>query len=169
MTFITGIAFDGNLDKIKPLLTLYFIFMYSDVQILIVDDDPEDVFIMQMMCKELSFLENVHFVSDGLTLLHYLDGLYENQLPLLIILDQNMPRFNGVQTLEAIRSNTRYHLLRVIIYTDLPDALQSNRLKELGVEAFVTKPNTYEQGLEIMQQFHDCSKGGYTFPMAATG
>lgn len=141
--------------------------MQTYPQILIADDDPEDVFIMEMMCKELAFTEHIHFVQDGVTALEYLDTLLEKPLPALIVLDLNMPRLTGTQTLELLKQHPRYHLIRVIIYSTFLNEIQKQQCINLGAEAFVIKPDTYEEGLEIMQQFHDCSLGNYSFPIAS--
>lgn len=141
--------------------------MQTYPQILIADDDPEDVFIMEMMCKELAFSEHIHFVQDGVVALEYLDALLENPLPALIILDLNMPRLTGTQTLELLKQHTRYHNIRVIIYSTFLNEIQKQQCINLGAEAFVIKPDTYEEGLEIMQQFRDCSLGNYSFPIAS--
>ncbi|RBL92066.1 response regulator [Chitinophaga flava] len=141
--------------------------MQKYAQILIADDDPEDVFIMEMMCRELSFSDNIHFVQDGMMALEYLDALYEKPLPSLIVLDLNMPRLTGTQTLELLKQHTRYQDIRVIIYSTFLNEIQKQQCIKLGAEAFVVKPDTYEEGLEIMQQFHDCSLGNYSFPIAS--
>ncbi|WP_212002949.1 response regulator [Chitinophaga sp. HK235] len=141
--------------------------MQKYAQILIADDDPEDVFIMEMMCRELSFSDNIHFVQDGMMALEYLDALYEKPLPSLIILDLNMPRLTGTQTLELLKQHTRYQDIRVIIYSTFLNEIQKQQCIKLGAEAFVVKPDTYEEGLEIMQQFRDCSLGNYSFPIAS--
>lgn len=141
--------------------------MQHYAQILIADDDPEDLFIMEMICRELSFTDNIHFVQDGVDALDYLDGLYENALPSLIVLDLNMPRLTGTQTLQALKEHARYQSIRVIIYSTFLNETQKRQCISLGAEAFVVKPDTYEEGLEIMQHFHDCSRGNYSFPIAS--
>jgi CheY-like chemotaxis protein len=142
--------------------------MLNNIQIIVAEDDPEDVFIMQMMSKELSFSETIHFVRDGVFVLDYLEELHENPMPMLIILDLNMPRLSGTQTLEALKQHERYKNIPVIIYSTFLNDVQMKTCMELGAKAYMIKPNTYEEGLKTMQQFHDYSIGNIAYP-AMTG
>ncbi|PSL46566.1 CheY-like chemotaxis protein [Chitinophaga niastensis] len=142
--------------------------MFNNIQIIVAEDDPEDVFIMQMMSKELSFSDTIHFVKDGVYVLDYLEGLHENQMPMLIILDLNMPRLSGTQTLEALKQDERYKNIPVIIYSTFLNEIQMKACMKLGAKAYIIKPNTYEEGLKTMQQFHDYSIGSIAYP-AMTG
>ncbi|WP_143310107.1 response regulator [Chitinophaga vietnamensis] len=136
----------------------------SIAQILVADDDPEDLFLMRMMCSELAFADIIHFVEDGKNVLDYLEGIYEITLPELIVLDLNMPRMSGTQTLEALHHDPRFQRIPVIIYSTSLNEYQRKRCMELGAKAYVIKPSTYAEGLLVMQHFHEYSKGHYSFP-----
>jgi two-component system response regulator len=76
--------------------------------ILMADDDADDRLLMEAL-EESKLSHTLHFVEDGLELLDYLHkrGKFGSSLrPNLILLDLNMPKMDGRQALEHIKTNT---------------------------------------------------------------
>lgn len=114
-----------------------------NLQILVVDDDDADAL---MISEALESTENhaiVDRVSDGREALDYLrrEGRYADALrPDLILLDLNMPRMDGRETLAAIKSDDELKAIPVVILTTsgaTPDIVSSYQHR---ANAYVTKP-----------------------------
>lgn len=127
------------------------------------DDDPEDRFIMEMLYEELGLSDKIHIVKDGQYVIDYLHEQNDEDLPALIVLDLNMPRLSGVETLKAIKDNERFRHIDVIIYSTSLNEIQMKQCLEYGAKAYIIKPATYEEGLDILRKFYAFSKGEYTF------
>ena len=111
------------------------------LQVLLVDDNPGDVLLMQETFEELHVGVDVLTASDGAEALATLDrGVASGRLPDLVVLDLNMPGMNGMEVLQSVRANEDLRHLPVIIMT-------STAAEEEVVEAYrsyasslVTKP-----------------------------
>ncbi len=76
-----------------------------------------------------------------------------NDLPHLIILDQNMPLMSGKDTLIALKTAPEYQHIPVIIYSTYNDQGFIEACRDLGVANVVTKPNSYEGFTRMVADF----------------
>ncbi|MEV6488198.1 response regulator, partial [Actinoplanes sp. NPDC051633] len=120
------------------------------LQILVVDDDDADALMIEEALENAERQTTVNRVADGREALDYLhrEGPYaEANRPDLILLDLNMPRMDGRETLAAIKSDERLKAIPVVILTTsgaAPDIVASYQHR---ANAYVTKPF----GLEVVQ------------------
>lgn len=134
------------------------------VVLLIADDDEEDREMTQQALQENFILNEIHFVDDGVELLDYLlrRGTYEDPKlspkPGLILLDLNMPRMDGREALEQIKSHPELCNIPVIILTTSHAEEDILRSYDLGVNCFITKPVTFRDFIEVTK-----SLGQYWF------
>jgi len=77
--------------------------MYSDQPIVIVDDDPDDLGLIQEVCRLLKIPNRILLFDDPENVLNYLSQ--ENDHPFLILCDINMPKINGLQLREIIAND----------------------------------------------------------------
>jgi len=86
--------------------------------IIFVDDDADDLEMITGFFKEFNSNTSVMVFNDGKEVIQYLDDFANSSTkPVLIVLDINMPRLNGRETLVAIRKNSNYKTIPVVIYT----------------------------------------------------
>jgi two-component system response regulator len=131
----------------------------SAKKILVVDDDEEDRFIIQDGFTEVGAEDIVHFEENGEKALQYLEDSYnQKDLPSLIILDLNMPRLNGTQTLRAIKSDDRFNNIRVLIYSTSLNKIEKEQCMLLGAEEYIIKPLTFAESLEKANYFKNVSQ-----------
>jgi CheY-like chemotaxis protein len=116
------------------------------VTILIADDDPDDRAMIKEAFEE-NLLRNVlHFVENGEELMNYLNrsGKYsdtvEYPMPGLILLDLNMPRKDGREALEEIKSSPQLSHIPIIILTTSKTEEDIIKSYNLGVNCFISKP-----------------------------
>src|SRR5436305_4303065 len=86
--------------------------------IVFADDDADDLELITGFFKQYNQSINVLEFKNGKEVLKFLDDFVSNtSKPLLIVLDINMPRLNGKETLAAIRKHPEYNNIPVLVYT----------------------------------------------------
>ena len=113
--------------------------------------------LIQEAFSEIGAPDAVHFEANGEEALAYLEN-HPSALPCLIILDLNMPRMNGTQTLRFLKSDERYKDITVIIYSTSVNPLEREACLELGAHSYVIKPTLYQESLETVARFNALSK-----------
>jgi two-component system response regulator len=140
--------------------------MNKGVRILLADDDKEDQLILTDSFSEIGRDDIIHFVDDGEKLLEHLEQLDRAYLPSLIVLDLNMPRMSGTETLVALKTNEIYKDIPVIIFSTSVNDFEMNKCLEIGAEAYITKPVKYEDSIKTAQYFYDFSCGNKSAKIA---
>ena len=122
--------------------------------ILLADDDPEDRFIIKDAMEHLHGTELLHFVENGEQVLDHLNHhISHPDLPCLIVLDLNMPRMNGTQTLRKLKADKRYQSIPVIIYSTSINPIEMEKCMQLGAHSYVTKPISIKDSIETASLF----------------
>lgn len=135
------------------------------VKILLADDDPEDRSIMQIVFDELALSTNIFFVEDGAGVIDFLQQIeISDLLPDLIILDLNMPKLSGTETLKILKTHDRYKGIPIIIFSTSLNEIQMRECMLMGASSYVIKPNTFEECLTTGRRFYEFSQKQYTFP-----
>ena len=122
----------------------------ESVIILLADDDPDDRMLTSRALKKNRLANEIRTVNDGEELMDYLlhRGAYADEAsaprPGLILLDLNMPRKDGREALLEIKSEESLRRIPVIVLTTSEAEQDILRSYDLGVNAFVTKPVTFE-------------------------
>jgi CheY-like chemotaxis protein len=130
------------------------------VVILLADDDPDDRELTQRALKKSRVANSVHCVEDGEELLEYLrrEGRYSDQdlpRPGLVLLDLNMPRMDGREALEQIKRDAELRSIPVVVLTTSDAEQDIVRSYDLGVNAFVTKPVTFDGLADVIRIMSD--------------
>lgn len=113
----------------------------------VVDDDEDDQLLIRSAFGSASI--NVLALSDGDQLLPKL--IESDELPRLVLLDINMTRQNGFETLRQLRSAPNFVNLPVIMLTTSSDESDRRRCLALGADQFLTKPPSYDQLAALAQ------------------
>jgi CheY-like chemotaxis protein len=110
--------------------------------VLCVDDDADDRELVCFTIGEIDPSLQVIHATDGTEALNYLSkAKAEEALPCLIILDINMPRMDGKQTLAEIKKDRQLGALPVVIFSTSNNPADKMYCKSYGVE-LITKPST---------------------------
>ena len=121
-------------------------------KILLAEDDEDDQEFFNDFLKNRNDIILMPIAENGLVLTEYLEGITDRaQLPDLIILDQNMPKSNGLQTLQVLKEDERYTHIPVIIYSTYTDETLIKIGSELGATMVVSKPVTKEGYHEMIE------------------
>src|SRR5574337_349609 len=100
--------------------------------VIFADDDADDLELITGFFKQYNRNVTVLEFKDGKEVLKFLDDFALNATPLLIVLDINMPRLNGKETLSAIRNHPRFQYTPVVIYTTSSNATDEEFCRRLG-------------------------------------
>ena len=123
--------------------------------ILLVDDDVEDCMIIKDAFDDSGHAFLIHFEQDGERAISYLQkSLLSQTLPSLIILDLNMPRMNGRQTLSFLKNDRAFADIPVIIFSTSLNQFEHDQCLALGAHSYVIKPMTYKEALEVVAYFY---------------
>lgn len=131
--------------------------MGKPIVILLADDDADDQILTRKALEESRVLNELHCVSDGEQLLHYLQNTGDFSdaskapRPGLILLDLNMPKKDGRQALQEIKSDPSLRQIPVVVLTTSKAEEDIFRTYDLGVNSFVTKPVSFEGLVAIMR------------------
>jgi CheY-like chemotaxis protein len=96
----------------------------------------------------------VRTVENGREVIDYLNGIpAPEQLPHLIILDHNMPKMNGTETLGKLKSDKRYSDIHVVIYSTYSDTRMREKCEQLGASMVLAKPASIKEYEAIIDRF----------------
>jgi CheY-like chemotaxis protein len=135
-----------------------YIYIPMVKKILLVDDDVEDREIIKDALSDLGYHSVIHFEENGEKALSFLESAYASgTLPSMVILDLNMPRMNGTQTLRRLKSDKRFNNIPVIIYSTSLNSIERDECLALGAHSYVIKPVSYRDTIATAKKFYDMS------------
>jgi CheY-like chemotaxis protein len=128
-------------------------------KILLVDDDPEDRSIIIDALAHLNAENSISCADNGEGALKLLlEYAALDIYPCLIVLDLNMPRMNGTETLKEVKKDARFRNIAVVIYSTSINPLEKEACMSLGARLYVTKPDSYKESIDTARLFLDlCS------------
>ena len=123
-------------------------------KILLAEDDEDDRFLFYDFIKERTDIVLQHITENGMEILDYLNQIPEiSNFPDLIVLDQNMPKMNGYQTLYSLKSNNRYTDIPVSIYTTYSYKRLMKECYDAGALVVIEKPISPSGYHQMMNEF----------------
>jgi two-component system, response regulator len=129
-----------------------------DKVILLVEDNPRDEALTLRALAKNNIANEVIVVRDGVEALDYLfgTGKYEGRdtgvLPQVVLLDLKLPKVDGLQVLQGIRTDERTRHLPVVIFTSSSEQEDMIRSYDQGANSYVRKPVDFEQFAEATRQ-----------------
>lgn len=127
------------------------------ITVLIADDDPDDRALAREAFLEAKLGHRLEFVHDGVQVFDYLDaaltesGSAEHPFPDLIVLDLNMPRLDGRETLRRLKASERYRQIPVVVFTTSTSEHDIRESYGHGAHSFISKPATFAGLLDVVQ------------------
>jgi CheY-like chemotaxis protein len=130
-------------------------------KIVLVDDDPQDVKMTLAALEESHSANDVDVVSDGAEALDYLyhRGKFQTRPdgnPILVLLDNKMPKVSGLQVLKTIKADEYLKLIPVVAFTSSRETKDIIEFYKHGVNAYVVKPmdcHQFEKVIKLISIF----------------
>ncbi len=129
----------------------------SSMSILLVEDNPDDVALIQRAFRKANIANPLRVVTDGDAAVAYLAGTGEYAdrarypLPVLVLLDLKLPKRSGHEVLAWLRSQEGLRRLPVAVLTSSREAADVNRAYDLGANAYLQKPVGFEALHELVR------------------
>ena len=124
-------------------------------KLLLADDDIDDVFFMSELIKQHPGFSLISTAENGAEVISYLQTVIKgpSNLPDLIVLDQNMPRMTGLETLNYLKSSQDYAHIPVIIYSTYMNPKLTAECRSSGAVLVASKPESLEGYKKLMDEF----------------
>ena len=118
-----------------------------------VDDDEDDRYLVQEALRSYSDC-SVTFFNDGESLLADLLDSPEEKLPALILLDLDMPRVDGYEVLQTLRTNPNLNFIPILVLIGTRSEESVRKAYQLGANTFMSKPGSYKEMTQLFQSMH---------------
>jgi CheY-like chemotaxis protein len=125
--------------------------------ILLVEDNPKDLELTLLALEKSNLANDVVTVRDGAEAIEYLfrRGQYHDRpmgSPAVVLLDLQLPKVNGIEVLEKLKTNETLRSIPVVMLTTSREEKDLVRSYELGVNAYVVKPVAFKEFIEAIQE-----------------
>ncbi len=127
------------------------------VEILLVEDNPNDVELTLHALKKHNLANRIHVVRDGAEALDFIfgSGAYAGRRledhPKVILLDLKLPLVDGLEVLERIKSDPHTRTIPVVVLTSSREEPDIARSYELGANSYIVKPVDFQQFAEAVR------------------
>jgi CheY-like chemotaxis protein len=126
-------------------------------QILLVEDNPDDVVLMERAFRKLNLLNPLVAVEDGEQAIKHLEAVIRGDdaqrypLPALILLDLKLPRFSGLEVLAWLRQQPRLKRCPVVVLTSSKEAPDVRQAYDLGANSYLVKPVEFQSFVDLVR------------------
>ena len=130
----------------------------SQVEILLVEDSMDDAEMTIHALRKKNLANSLIHLVDGEEALDFLYGTGKfagrdtNVKPKLILLDLKMPKVNGMEVLERVKSDESTKIIPVVILTSSKEDPDLARCYELGANSYIVKPVEFESFVEAVTE-----------------
>ncbi|MGE5398760.1 MAG: response regulator [Ignavibacteriales bacterium] len=128
------------------------------ISILLVEDNPGDVYLTREALRESRFSNTLQVVKDGIECMEYLrhQGKYaQAQDPDMIILDLNLPKKNGREVLAEVKRDNSLKYIPIIVLTSSQNENDIKTSYQLNANCYITKPVDYDEFIHIIRSIEN--------------
>ena len=130
----------------------------EDVEILLVEDNPNDVELTLRALQKQNLSNKVFVVKDGAEALDFVfaTGAYSQRKiekrPKVVLLDLKLPKVDGIEVLRRIKADSRTNHIPVVMLTSSREEQDLVRSYKLGANAYVVKPVDFRSFIDAVRQ-----------------
>ena len=129
------------------------------IEVLLVEDTPEDVELTLEALGGYIPVSRIRVARDGLEALQYLHGAdgedgaaAAGNLPRVVLLDLKLPKVDGLEVLERIRTDPRTELLPVVLLTSSAEETDMHRAYKLHANSYIAKPVQFDEFATVLRE-----------------
>jgi two-component system, response regulator len=121
-----------------------------EIEIILVEDNPDDAALTVRALRSRHLTNNLVHLKDGEEAIKYIfegatfGGMKFSEHPKVILLDLKMPKVNGMEVLERIKSDPSTKAIPVVILTSSAEDPDIKRCYELGANSYIVKPVEFD-------------------------
>lgn len=129
------------------------------VQILLVEDNPADADLTLHALRKSKVANSIRHVRDGEEALDFLfcrgafSGRRFDDAPHLVLLDLKLPKVDGLQVLQEVKTDPRTKAIPIIVLTSSKEEQDLVRSYRLGVNSYIQKPVNFAEFQDVVRQF----------------
>ncbi|NEQ34596.1 MAG: response regulator [Leptolyngbya sp. SIO4C5] len=129
--------------------------------ILLIEDDPNDIFLIQRAFRLARLDNSIYTVKDGDTAVQYLtgEGVYADRglypMPGLVILDLKLPKRSGLEVLAWMREKPIIKRIPVVILTSSNQKIDIDQAYDSGVNSYLIKPVAFDSLISMVGSIND--------------
>jgi CheY-like chemotaxis protein len=130
----------------------------TSLEILLVEDNPRDLELTERALRKANLANRIHVARDGEEALDFLfgEGAFAgrdiSQAPRLVLLDLKLPKIDGLEVLQRMKSDPRTQSIPVVVLTSSKEQSDIVRSYNLGVNSYIVKPVDFESFAASVQQ-----------------
>ncbi len=130
----------------------------NEVEILLVEDNPNDAELAIRALKAHNLANKLIWVKDGVEALDFIfaKGQYADRLiedtPNIVLLDLKLPRVNGLEVLEKIKSDKRTRTVPIVVLTSSSEERDIVTSYNLGVNSYILKPVDFDKFIDAVKE-----------------
>lgn len=132
--------------------------MDNAVEILLVEDNPQDAEMAIRALKKNNLANNLIHVKDGEEALDFIfaKGIYSDRKgksnPKVILLDLKLPKVGGLEILKEVKSNPNTKTIPVVILTSSKEESDMVESYKLGVNSYIVKPVDFDKFINCIKE-----------------
>jgi two-component system response regulator len=130
----------------------------KEVEILLVEDNPNDVELALRALKKHNLTNKVHVVKNGAEALEFIfgTGAYAgrdvNNKPKVILLDLKLPKVDGLEVLRRVKTDERTKVIPVVVLTSSTEERDIIESYQLGVNSYIVKPIDFDKFIDAVSE-----------------
>jgi two-component system response regulator len=130
----------------------------KEVEILLVEDNPNDVELALRALKKHNLTNKVHVVKNGAEALEFIfgTGAYAgrdvNNKPKVILLDLKLPKVDGLEVLRRVKADERTKVIPVVVLTSSTEERDIIESYQLGVNSYIVKPIDFDKFIDAVSE-----------------
>lgn len=128
------------------------------IEVLLIEDNPGDAELCIRALKKSKMANTIIHLEDGHAALQFLfgEGIYAerdiNNKPKIILLDLKMPKVNGMEVLQRIKSDERTKRIPVIVLTSSKEDPDTKKCYDLGANSYIVKPVRFDNYIKTVTE-----------------
>ena len=121
------------------------------MRVMVIEDNPADVALLRMALDNAGFPYDMTVITDGADALAALGKMNTDgcTVPDITVLDLNLPKYDGLEVLEAARANPRLADMPIAILTSSSSPRERSRIQMFRLVTYIKKPPELDEYLRI--------------------
>jgi len=121
--------------------------------ILLIEDNPVDLDLTLRAFKKRKLANPIEIARDGEEALAYIEKWKNGDpVPVVILLDLNLPKVNGLEVLEAIKTHPDFKIIPVVVLTTSSESRDVHASYQSGANSYIVKPVDFDKFMEVAKQ-----------------
>ena len=130
----------------------------KQVEIVLIEDNPHDAELALRALKTYNLANELIWLKDGVEALDFIfaQGQYADRsiedVPKVVLLDLKLPRINGLEVLEKVKSDVRTKSIPIVVLTSSSEERDIITSYNLGVNSYILKPVDFDKFINAVRE-----------------